>query len=292
MAESSVRNDGYARAPDLLKGYVASAVGYHSVGVPAEIHRGLPSPYLTFVFSLADPIVTGHSLGHARGPMAHRTKIILAGLGPKPTYIVPNENQIGLQLAVHPLAARALFGLPASELNGRVVEAGEVLGAPVGRLRDRMVEAAEWSQRFALLHDYLRKRLDRASGGRVRPEVAEAWRRLARQGGNGALTAVAEQVALSPRQLRTLFEREVGMSPKQVGRLIRFDHVKRRIARAAARGGPLDLAAIAADGGYCDQAHLDRDFGVYVDVSPSRWLAEERRNIQAGGHRVGEESDA
>src|SRR3954454_23811284 len=112
MAESSVRNDGYARAPDLLKGYVASAVGYHSVGVPAEIHRGLPSPYLTFVFSLADPIVTGHSLGHARGPMAHRTKIILAGLGPKPTYIVPNENQIGLQLAVHPLAARALFGLP------------------------------------------------------------------------------------------------------------------------------------------------------------------------------------
>ena len=35
----------------------------------------------------------------------------------------------GIQLAVHPLAARALFGMPASELTGEVLELDDVIGA-------------------------------------------------------------------------------------------------------------------------------------------------------------------
>ena len=44
------------------------------------------------------------------------------------------------------------------------------------------------------------------------------------------------------------------------------------------------LAAIAADCGYADQSHLSRDVSELLGRSPSAWVAEERRNLQAGGH--------
>lgn len=41
------------------------------------------------------------------------------------------------------------------------------------------------------------------------------------------------------------------------------------------------LADVAAECGYFDQAHLAREFRSLADCAPSRWLAEEFRNVQA-----------
>ena len=57
---------------------------------------------------------------------------------------------------------------------------------------------------------------------------------------------------------------------------------------AAAAGRGIGLAQLAAGCGYADQSHLDRDFREHLGTSPTGWLAEEHRNIQAGGHRNGE----
>ena len=47
-------------------------------------------------------------------------------------------------------------------------------------------------------------------------------------------------------------------------------------------GGSLDLSRIAVDLGYYDHAHLVRDFGDFAGLSPTAWIAEEFRNVQAG----------
>jgi AraC-like DNA-binding protein len=209
-------------------------------------------------------------------------------LAQRPSYVVPDPEQRGVQLAVHPLAARALFGLPARELL-EVTDATAVLGAGAERLRQRLAGSDDWTARFVLVRRYLRDRIDQRPAGRVRPEIAEAWRWLAWHRGNGSMAGLARHVALSPRQLGTLFSREVGFSPKQVSRLMRFDHAKQRLSHAVAAGGRPDLAEVAVACGYYDHAHLDRDFAQFVGVSPTAWLTEERRNIQAHGHRNGED---
>lgn len=280
--------DDYARAPDLLRGYVASAVGYQSHGVPQEIHRGLPSPYLTFIFSLGEPVVTGTTIERARGPGADRTQIVLGGLHHRPAFVRPDPQQCGLQLAVHPLAARALLGAPARDLLP-VTDGVDVLGPVAENLRQRLAELAGWPERFVLLRDYLRARLAHAPRAGVRDDLAEAWRWLAWHRGTGSIEGLARHVALSPRQLTTLFAREVGASPKQVSRLMRFEHAKQRVARSIAADRPPALSRIAADCGYFDLAHLDRDFAQYAGISPTGWIAEERLNIQAGGHLNGED---
>jgi AraC-like DNA-binding protein len=66
--------------------------------------------------------------------------------------------------------------------------------------------------------------------------------------------------------------------------LMRFEHATARIAEAVRQGAPLDLAAVAIDTGYSDQAHLTREFVRFAGAPPRRWVAEEFRNIQDGGH--------
>ena len=288
VAEERASDERFVLSRAVLPGYVASTVGYGPTGATQPIHRGLPSPYLTFILSLAGPVVTGMSEDEALGPAPDRTDIVLGGLAQRPSYVVPDPEQRGVQLAVHPLAARALFGLPARELL-EVTDATAVLGAGAERLRQRLAGSDDWTARFVLVRRYLRDRIDQRPAGRVRPEIAEAWRWLAWHRGNGSMAGLARHVALSPRQLGTLFSREVGVSPKKVSRLMRFDHAKQRLSHAVAAGGRPDLAEVAVACGYYDHAHLDRDFAQFVGVSPTAWLTEERRNIQAHGHRNGED---
>ncbi|WP_399924515.1 helix-turn-helix domain-containing protein [Streptomyces kanamyceticus] len=279
----------FVRAVPRLDGMVVSAVGYRTAGQRPALHRGLPSPYLTVIFSLDGAIATGGTPAQATGADAVRTDIIVGGLHQSPAYVVQPEHEAGVQLAVHPLAARALLGLPAGELAGQLVVGGtDVLGAGAAEVRERLCALDAWEDRFAVLADYLRRRADRPAGA-VRPEVAEAWAWLARHRGAGTLGGLSRHVALSERRLTALFRAETGLSPKQAARLMRFQHAKAAVTRAVAAGDPPDLARVAADTGYYDHSHLVRDFRQYTGVSPTGWLAEECRNIQAGAHAGGEE---
>lgn len=299
-------------------GMVVTAVGYRSEGLRPSLHRGLPSPYLTLIFALDGPVTWGYLPGPAGsagadsggacsgevgsgaaapdaacGPDAVSEDIVLSGLHQSPAYVLQPERQAGIQLALHPLAARALLGLPAGELTADLIgSGGDVLGAGAAHIHEQMCEQTGWDERFATLRAYLRRRLaateDTAS---VRPEVAEAWAWLARHRGAAPVEDLAAHVALSQRRLTTLFRAETGVSPKQAARLMRFHHARGRLVRAATRGNaPLDLAGIAAASGYYDHSHLVRDFRQYTGVSPTGWLAEECRNIQASRLAHGEES--
>lgn len=110
-----------------------------------------------------------------------------------------------------------------------------------------------------------------------------------RHRGTGTVGGLSRHVALSERRLTAVFRAETGLSPKQAARLMRFQHARSAVVRSVASGASPDLARVAADTGYYDHSHLVRDFQQYTGVSPTCWLAEECRNIQAGAHGTGED---
>ncbi|MFJ9178453.1 helix-turn-helix domain-containing protein [Streptomyces sp. NPDC102360] len=288
----STGSQEFVRATPRPGGPIVSAVGYRTRGLPPALHRGLPSPYLTVIFTLDEPVVGGHTPEEALGPDAVRTDIVVGGLHQSPEFIAQSGSDAGIQLAVHPLAARALLGAPAAELAGPVaVEGTDVLGRTAALVREELVGLDDWRARFDLVADYLARRTAGDPLAGVRPEVAEAWTWLARHRGAGTLKGLAAHVALSERRLTALFRAETGLSPKQAARLMRFQHAKAAVVRAVAAGAPPDLSRVAAEHGYCDHSHLVRDFRQYTGLSPTGWLAEECRNIQAGGHHNGEDSE-
>jgi transcriptional regulator GlxA family with amidase domain len=109
------------------------------------------------------------------------------------------------------------------------------------------------------------------------PEVAEAWRLTTVSGGRLRVAEVAARVGWSDRHLEKRFRAETGLSPKEAARVVRFDRARRVLI---ARTGARDLAGLAADLGFADQAHLTREWRAFTGLSPTGWLAAEFGFVQ------------
>jgi AraC-like DNA-binding protein len=113
------------------------------------------------------------------------------------------------------------------------------------------------------------------------PEVVRAWHRLLLTDGDIPAAALARDVGWSGRYLSRRFAVEIGLAPKVAARIVRFDRARRRLQHAVGTGRDLNLAALAAECGYYDQAHLARAFTDFAGCPPGRWVREEFRNVQA-----------
>lgn len=80
------------------------------------------------------------------------------------------------------------------------------------------------------------------------------------------VTQLSRRHAVTARTLQRAFNDFVGVSPKWVLKRYRMHTAAERIA-----AGDDDLAALAADLGYFDQAHFTRDFGEQVGTPPAEY---------------------
>jgi AraC-like DNA-binding protein len=291
VSEGVVSESVRCRPPPALRQYVAWCSGYREAGQPPARHRGLPSPYLTLIVTLDDPLtVAAHP--DPRQPAA-RYDVLIGGLHTSPALVTHEGRQSGIQLGVTPLGARALLGLPAAELAMLDVPGADVLGRFASELHERVAAAATWPDRFAVLNALLSRqarRPGRAGPGPrpprtgpmdMRPEVGYAWQALLASRGGAAIADLARETGWTSRYLGARFREETGLSPKAAARVVRFDRARRLLQRRVAAGGAPALADLAAACGYYDQAHLAREFRELAGCPPSRWLAEEFRYVQA-----------
>ncbi len=266
-----------------LRGLVTAAVGYEQRGLAPGTHRGLPSPSLTLVVTLDEPLDVAAHPDPAQAP--GRYDALLGGLHTTPALIRHPGRQSGLQLSLTPLGARRLLGVPAGELAALDADLADVLGPAGTELVERVRAARTWDARFAAAEDVLRREA-RPAG--TAPEVAEAWRLTLAGGGRLRVADVARRVGWSERHLTARFRAETGLAPKEAARVVRFDRARRALATRPRPG----LAELAAATGYADQAHLTRDWRSFTGLSPLRWLAAEFGFVQDGAPARGPGSAA
>lgn len=178
-------------------------------------------------------------------------------------------------VAFHPGGLAALQEIGMQTLTDRVVLAAEVFGPGVGDLaRQILAEPEEVARRrllLAYLGEVLGPQLDRVANDPAY-RVVRAAEDLMRERTHVSLEPIAEQVNVSPRTLQRYFTRYVGASPVWVLRRYRLQDA----ATAIDAGEGAELAALAADLGFTDQAHFSRSFSAVIGVPPARYRAGER----------------
>ena len=92
--------------------------------------------------------------------------------------------------------------------------------------------------------------------------MAWSYARLAAADGRVAAAALAEEVGWSRRHLAARWRRDVGMGPKAVARVLRFQRALRLLRDGRA------LADVAYDCGFADQPHLNREFRALGGSTP------------------------
>ncbi|MEE2059682.1 AraC family transcriptional regulator [Rhodococcus artemisiae] len=263
-----------AQPSPALRGYVVSYDGFEQHGFPPGIHRGAPGRYLTLVVSLSEPIqvvpVEGCTVRDGR------FDALVGGLTSKAVAIGHDGRQHGVKVSLTPMGARAVYGMPAAALANDVVDLGRILGGLGRELTERSREARSWRERFAAVDDVLLAAVrghDTSPAARapIRPEVREAWRRLSSSRGAVQIGSLAAELGWSRRHLTRQFHSEIGLTPKEAARVLRFEHAY----VLATAGTPPAWSTIASATGFADQAHLVRDWRDFTGLTPTAWRGSE-----------------
>jgi len=164
---------------------------------------------------------------------------------------------------------------------------GPALGVPLAELRDQRVDLADLrpgdARRLSATLDpdaAVARMLDVTAGlvAGAAPDPAMTWAVRLLRDPQARVEDVAAEVGLSLRQLRRRCHAVVGYGPKTLQRVLRFRRFLSRVDNAPNTPDGsriLDLAALAADAGYADQAHLTRECGKLSGLTPAA-LARQR----------------
>jgi AraC-like DNA-binding protein len=162
------------------------------------------------------------------------------------------------------------FRLPASELHNQVAPL-EALWERAAELREILYAETSFAARCALLERLLLARLAGAQPGR--DPVRFAVDMLAQHHGTLSIKALCGQIGISQKHLSVLFRQVVGVTPKALARIYRFQRVLQSIDPARA----IDWAEIAQEARYYDQAHFNRDFAAFTGLSPTEYMRRRRQ---------------
>lgn len=271
LVTDPTRTEINGRPATPLRPFVTSYTGFDLRGFPPGVHLGTPTHTLTAVITFGAPLELGLP-AEVRGAGGHYQSIA-SGLLTRSISIRHSGEQCGVKVSFTPLGARLVYGVPARDLADSVVPLAEVLAGFWPELEHRLAAASTWPQRFRLLDDVLVRATattmrSRARTLAMRPEVAEAWRRLVETHGQLRVGELAHELGWSRRHLSAQFREEFGVTPKTLARVLRFD----RAVRLVAARGPRAWADVSAEAGYADQAHLVRDWRDFTGHTPASWI--------------------
>src|SRR5208282_282086 len=193
-----------------------------------------------------------------------------------------------------PIGAHLFLRVPMDLIENQTVELAQFDPKLARLLRTRLAAALNWETRFDVMESLVAERvISMASEVEV---VLEAWKRLRDAHGRIGLGLLASELHCSHRHLITQFRAGVGLLPKTIARLLRFNRAVQvvnrlgrdvtiepasrpyiEVAKAASSGGAqIRWAEVAADCGYFDQSHFIKEFQEFSGLTPVEFLRQER----------------
>jgi AraC-like DNA-binding protein len=222
----------------------------------------LPDASVDFVINLGGPF----SLERGGESMAVSS---LASLhGPH-----PDSVQVRRQGALCLLGARLKHGVAAGFLNvplkeicGRFLSAESFWPQVKTDLVDPVLAGASLRAKIQAMEKGLLRFFSKAR--KVDATLRKAVKLVAQHQGDVEVTELARQLKISRQTVKHKFDNAVGLSPKQFGKLRRFQNVLRSLTVSES----VHWSELASRCGYYDQAHLIREFNAFTGFSPEKFL--------------------
>jgi AraC-like DNA-binding protein len=172
---------------------------------------------------------------------------------PSPATLVGIRLRPGVAFLLTGIAAHAMVGRRV-RVNGSAAF-DELVCAEAGLLTPE--ECIDVLQRFLI---------GRLRNANVHDVVARAIHEIEREHGCLRVADIAARCHVSPRHLNRLMRDWVGYGPKYFANIVRFQATLKQMEKSPTRSA----AALAAETGYFDQAHLSLDLGRFAAATPRR----------------------
>jgi AraC-like DNA-binding protein len=246
---------------------------------PASAYRELAPPALLSLHLLC---TWTQSISDGRVPYYHRVlpdgcvdivwindaAPVVAGPATRACIVCLPPRSMLLGVRCRPGLASSLLGVPAAAMLNQEVTLRDVCGRLAERLSWQVAEQRSVAGKLATIEAALTAYLADTGPGDNLITAAVAW--LARCP-SGRVQQLSQAVGLSSRQLQRRFSAAVGYGPKTFHRIVRFQRVL-----ALARKRPVgadNLARLAMEAGYADQAHMTREVRRLAGRQPTALLS-------------------
>lgn len=186
------------------------------------------------------------ALGELRGRM------MVFGTVTRGSFFPTELGTVYVGMRLRPARLGGLIDARADSLTDRHYQLDSLGGRPADSLLQQLSGANSMEAQVAALEQHV------VQAWRAHPRLDALDRVVAgirRHAGGIRVESLVEEISLSRRQLERQFQQEVGLTPKQFCRVVRFQH-----ALLMLQQGPVNRAALAAELGFTDQSHMRRDF--------------------------------
>ncbi|HJZ73684.1 MAG TPA: helix-turn-helix domain-containing protein [Vicinamibacterales bacterium] len=219
-----------------------------------------------------DNSIVAEADGRVQLTRAHRMNFV--GIRDTATLIRTSPLKTGfIAVEFRPNGAFPIFGVPMSETSNRLWETDDVFG----RWSRDVQEAVNNLDRVDGKIAYIERQLALLSRKTSRePGIVDyCVARLRSVDGRMAIRDLERQTGYSRRYLDRLFHQHVGLSPKVLAEIFRFQ----RFYRKWAAGVSFDLLKAELYDHYYDQSHFSREFQRMTGHPPQKFMREVRNEF-------------
>ena len=190
----------------------------------------------------------------------------LVGQMTGPILISPTGIVELIGIRFHPGGTSPFFRFSLAEITDQVVELGSIAASLERELLAASTHLRTTPARVTAIEQLL---LKRALSSKHDSSIVGVAEKIVDAAGVVSVDVLAGEAGISTRQLERRFLREVGIGPKLLSRILRFQQVFRAVEACEGEWAP-----VAIECGYYDQAHLIRDFNQFARQTPAVLFAE------------------
>lgn len=157
--------------------------------------------------------------------------------------------------------------LPLTELENRAVALELLFNGEGVQLGKSILDASNLQERVEIIEEFLLKNLHSAT---VKDRVVRSSVELIMHlNGQVSSNELSGHQNLSTRQFERKFGAAIGLSPKQLSKIVRLQTTLKMLADRQFSS----LTAVAYEGDYYDQAHFIKDFKEFTGMTPKQFYA-------------------
>ena len=230
--------------------------------------RVLPDGCIELIIHLGDAF---ESIGEGGAPTRQASSLVV-GLLTRPLVLRPPACVETIGIRFRPGGAYPFVSLPLAELTDTTISLDDLWGASSRGFIDRLTNARDEMARLDIITQALTARLIAHDHEHERdPLIDVVVASLVRTAGCAGIADLADRAGVTTRHLQRRFQDRVGVSPKVLARILRFQNTLRHREATTA----IEWAHVAVACGYADQSHLIREYAALAGETPASLIAAE-----------------
>ena len=195
-------------------------------------------------------------------------KASATGLYDKAIRISSTEDVELITVFFQPYAASAIMGMPCRVLSFDNIDFESLEMMEFKELKRHVLNADTTEECIDMIEDFIMRRLIKTQGSPYLRQLQSVFD-VMKAKPDVRIDELASVACLSERQFRRVFMDNVGMTPKQIQRIMRF----RKATNEIILSSPESLDHVLYSNGYTDHSHFNHEFHDIVGISPTEYIA-------------------